>query len=486
MGNSRLGLYSICGIFISLLILSLLFIKQGLIVGLAASLLPLSLVLMFFSINSPRNFYFISVCIGYVLLGLNRYMPYSEFPIGTLLDMLLVVNILIIFLHISFLKDKSSYNFKNSFNGYTIISLIWLVYIAFQFLNPRGLSSAWFVTFRGIALYMFLISVIVPAVVKNTKDITIFLKIWSILTVLGAGKAIMQKFIGFDAFESLWLFQGGGKVTHIIGYGVRYFSFFTDAANFGAQMAMSLTVFSILIFYTKSNALKFWYAIVSLLALYGMLLSGTRVAIAIPFVGFLAMIILSGRIKIALLCLVMLIGAFIFLKYTHIGEGNAIVRRVRSALNVNDPSMVVRKQNQALLKTFMVDKPFGVGVGLAGVKASKFLPGAYQTTIPTDSWFVMLWVETGIVGLILNILLLLYAIIYSAYQILFRIRDNLLKGINIALLGGVAGVIVASYANEILGQIPNCIFVYTSMALFFVIPRIDKMLLDEKAGQHTL
>ena len=148
--------------------------------------------------------------------------------------------------------------------------------------------------------------------------------------------------------------------------------------------------------------------------------------------------------------------------------------------------MVVRKQNQALLKTFRLGKPFGVGVGLAGGKAAKFIPGAYQTTIPTDSWFVMLWVEAGIVGLIINVLLLLYSIIYSGYQILFRIRDNLLKGINIALFGGVLGVIVASYANEILGQIPNCIFIYTSMALFFVIQRIDKKLLNERAEQHTL
>ena len=246
------------------------------------------------------------------------------------------------------------------------------------------------------------------------------------------------------------LFRSGGNITHIIGYGVRYFSFFTDAANFGAQMAMSLTVFSIIAIYVKNNSLRVWYIIVSLIALYGMMISGTRVALVIPFVGYALMTILSGRLKLALMCVLMVIGAFVFLKYTYIGHGNALIRRMRTALDINDPSMIVRKNNKALLRTYMADKPFGVGLGLSGVKAVRYAPNSYQSKIPTDSWFVMIWVETGIVGLILNIILLAYIIFYGIYQTLFKIRNHLLKGINIALLGRVIGMIVASYANEIL------------------------------------
>ena len=45
----------------------------------------------------------------------------------------------------------------------------------------------------------------------------------------------MQKYIGFDSFETKWLNEGGAT-THIIWSGVRYFSFFTDASNMGANM----------------------------------------------------------------------------------------------------------------------------------------------------------------------------------------------------------------------------------------------------------
>ena len=167
------------------------------------------------------------------------------------------------------------------------------------------------------------------------------------------------------------------------------------------------------------------------------------------------------------------------LNFTYIEHGCEISRSMRTALDANDASLVVRKQNKALLRTYMMDKPFGVGLGLSGVKAARYAPGAYPSTIPTDSWFVMIWVETGIVGLVLNIIILLYIIFYAVYQTLFKIKNNMLKGINIALLGGVSGIIVASYANEILGQIPNCVFVYSSMALFFVIPKIDSLLTSE-------
>lgn len=462
-----------------LLLLTFVFINYGFQLGLVLSFLPIVLTLLLFTLDSPRNLFYLVVIISYFLLGINRYLYGSEFPIGTILDIMLISLILLIIIHIAIYKESSSYTFNNSFNGFTIASLIWLIYVFLEIANPKGIIGAWLVSFRGIALYMFLLSIIVPAVIKNKKDILIFINIWSVLTFIGALKAIFQKLVGFDAAENYWLFQEGGSVTHIIGYGIRYFSFFTDAANFGAQMAMALTVFSILIIYVKSINLKVWYAIVSLLSLYGMLISGTRVALVIPFVGYVLMALINGKVKIFLICIFSVIIVFCFLNYTNIGQSNALVRRMRTALDVNDPSMVVRKQNKVLLKTYMMDKPFGVGLGLAGVKADKYTPGSYLSRIPTDSWFVMLWIETGIFGLILNLLILGYLVGYSIYQILFKIRNELLKGINIALLVSVVGIIVASYANEILGQIPNCVFVYTSIALFFIIPKIDKRLIDE-------
>lgn len=38
----------------------------------------------------------------------------------------------------------------------------------------------------------------------------------------------------------------------------------------------------------------------------------------------------------------LVIAAFVFLKFTSIGQGNALVRRARSAFNSEDPSFKVR------------------------------------------------------------------------------------------------------------------------------------------------
>lgn len=82
---------------------------------------------------------------------------------------------------------------------------------------------------------------------------------------------------------------------------------------------------------------------------------------------------------------------------------------MRSAFNSeHDNSYNLRKENQAKLGAYLADKPFGVGIGLGGGKAAKSAPGEYATTIASDSWGVVLWVETGVVGLGLYILIFLY------------------------------------------------------------------------------
>ena len=82
------------------------------------------------------------------------------------------------------------------------------------------------------------------------------LAVWSVLTLIAVGKACMQKFFGFNAAENYWLFVLGGRSTHIIHSGVRYFSFFSDAANFGGSMGLSMVVFSISALYYRNSRLK--------------------------------------------------------------------------------------------------------------------------------------------------------------------------------------------------------------------------------------
>ena len=51
-----------------------------------------------------------------------------------------------------------------------------------------------------------------------------------------------------------------------------------------------------------------------------------------------------------------------------------------------------------------------------------------------------------------------------------------------ALASGYFGILVASYGNGILGQMPTGIIIYTSMAYLFMSPKLE----NEKIGKFTM
>lgn len=241
-------------------------------------------------------------------------------------------------------------------------------------------------------------------------------------------------------------------------------------------MGLSMVVFSISALYYRNPWMKLYLLSVAAAACYGMLISGTRSALAVPFVGYSAFIMMSRNIKMIATGVVLVFVAFVFLKFTTIGQGNAVIRRARSAFNTNDPSFQVRLENQAKLRELMADKPFGAGLGHGGGKAKTFAPDAPLSQIPTDSWFVMVWVETGVVGILLHVSILLYILARGAYLVVFKLRNDQLRGFTAALTAGISGIVVMAYANEILGQMPTGAILYMSMSFIFLAPRFDREL----------
>ena len=98
-------------------------------------------------------------------------------------------------------------------------------------------------------------------------------------------------------------------------------------------MGLSMVVFSISALYYRNPWMKIYLLLVAAAACYGMLISGTRSALAVPFVGYTAFIMMSRNIKVIVMGVLLVIAAFVFLKFTSIGQGNALVRRARSAFN---------------------------------------------------------------------------------------------------------------------------------------------------------
>lgn len=108
------------------------------------------------------------------------------------------------------------------------------------------------------------------------------------------------------------LYVLGKAKTHIIWSGTRYFSFFSDAANYGVHMAMGSITFLVASFYVKNIKLKCFYVLVALAAIYGMGISGTRAAMVVPLGGLGLLMILSGKAKSFIITLLAILSLFLF------------------------------------------------------------------------------------------------------------------------------------------------------------------------------
>jgi hypothetical protein len=243
------------------------------------------------------------------------------------------------------------------------------------------------------------------------------------------------------------------------------FSFFSDAGQFGGAQAFSAVVATIYSMSQKEWKRKYFFVLVALLGFYGMIISGTRGAISVPLSGFMIFFILRKNVKVLGIGVALLAIVFIFFRFTTIGQGNDQIRRMRTAFDPNDASLQVRLDNQKILKTYLATRPFGGGIGHGGVKAQKYLPNAFLSQVATDSWYVLVWVEQGIVGLLIHLFILFYTVGKASYKVMFKIRDPLLKLKISALIAGMVGVMVASYGNAVLGGMPTGILIYISMAI---------------------
>jgi O-antigen ligase len=79
-----------------------------------------------------------------------------------------------------------------------------------------------------------------------------------------------------------------------------------------------------------------------------------------------------------------------------------------------------------------------------------------------DSWYVRIAAEYGYIGLVLYILMLFF-ILYHAFKKINAVHNPEIKNQLMALFCGLTGVLVASYGNQVFGQLPTGIIIYLSI-----------------------
>lgn len=454
--------------------------SYGLLAGIALVLLPFILIYVTYLFRYPELGLYTAISLGFLILGLTRYIKGVQ--LGIAMDGILFMTYIVLI----FSRFRDRVDWSPAKKDITLLAVVWFVYSILEVANPESKSvPAWLAGMRGISLYMMLIVPLTLMFFRSNRKLDIFLMLWGTFSLLASFKGILQNTLGVDPWEKAWL-DGGAAVTHVLFGKLRIFSFLSDAGQFGANQAYSAVVAIIVSMAETNKRRKIFFIIVGVFGLYGMLLSGTRGSISIPLAGFGLYFVLKKNKAVMLSGFMLLVAVFIFFKFTSIGQDNQQIRRMRSAFDPNDASFQVRLENQKKLKVYLATRPFGGGIGHAGVKAQKYLPNAFLSQVATDSWYVLIWAEQGIFGLCLHLFILFYVIIKASYLIMFRIRDPILKMKMAALASGMFGVMVASYGNAVLGTMPTGMLIYTSMALMLNAETLDKETTSKEQSNQVL
>jgi hypothetical protein len=414
-------------------------------------------VFLYLLFTNPILGFFTAIGINFIILGIRRYV--QGLPLGFAIDGIMILT----FLAIIFSRFRERVDWSPANKDITILAAIWLGYCIFQLANPEARMIEPWIAGRGIGFYFFFFVILTFMLIDNNKKLDAFLYFWGAFSILATLKGTIQMLFGVDYAEQAWLDNGGAE-THILFGKLRVFSFFSDAGQFGGNQGYAGVVF-IIYSMIKKGFTKIFFLTVGILGLYGMMISGTRGSIAVPFAGFMMFFVLKKNIKVLSVGVIFVALIFVFFKYTTIANGNDQVRRMRSAFDPNEPSLKVRLDNQKILKGYLASRPFGGGIGHAGDKAQRFLPNAFLSNVATDSWYVLIWAELGIIGLTLHLIVLFYVMGKATYKVMFVIRDPITKVKMSALISGMAGVMLASYGNAILGGMPTALLIYASMAI---------------------
>lgn len=464
----RLISYSIPAILIACLyLIYTLTLRGNTIPVLVFAILPAVLIGMIGLFYKQYAFYFFFI-INYLIMGVSRYIDMKTGIIMLGLSLGLIV--------LAILKNLfQPYDWKRSRNFLTLMWCIWFIYCLGELLNPTAVAEAWSIAINGYALFPIISAILIPIFFTKYRDLKILLLLWAALSLLGAAKGYWQKNHGFDSAELHWLFVEGAARTHIISTGIRFFSFFSDAANFGTIMGLSLTVFGLISLHMRPLGLKLIFLATAFASGYGMIISGTRSAYVVPLAGLMVYLVLCRNIKNILITGMLLAGTFVFLTLTDIGNSNRYIRRMRSTFDQQDASLQVRYIHKEKMIPLMKEKPFGIGLGLSGGRAGRFNVDTPLAKLPPDSSHTAYWIETGIVGLVFYFTILVLILLRAIYVTFFIVKSKELQNISYAFIAGISGMLVAAYASDVITY-PNGVIISILYAFLYTIPYYDQEL----------
>ena len=305
---------------------------------------------------------------------------------------------------VAIIDTRFTPHFERVWNLMFFAVSIWFTFCLLEILNDTcgiGINiNAWFTGARLMALQLVWIIFVFTLYISNPRTLITYLRVWAGLSLFSVFWTWKMINFGFTDAENAWLYSVG-YVTHIINGGslTRYWSTFSDAANYGCNASASAVAFFIIGITSKIKKDKIFFLLTAVAVVWGMFQSGTRTAMATLIAGFIVFLILEKSTKIIVPSVIVGTLLIILLAFTNIGNGNQQIRRMRTIFrSEEDASSKVRDINKAAISKYMQEAPWGVGIGMFSEHIPTWNKFKKVTEIPPDSEYVFIWVRTGTIG----------------------------------------------------------------------------------------
>ena len=414
----------------------------------------------------------------WALLLVNYFIQFKNMP-PMPVPLSLPNEMLEILLLVMAIIDVSNTKFERTGNIMLFALMAWCGFCTIEVLNDTcnlGIDiGAWYSGARSLAfqlMYAFLVYILY---INKPKVLTQYFVFWGLLSLFAVFWVWKQQKFGFTTNENLWI-QTRGRSTHILQAGtlIRYFSCYSDAANFGVAMASTAVAFIIFGITSKIKRHKYYFFIIGAACVWAMFPSGTRTATACLIAGFMAYIFLSKSVRIAVPFTIVFAAFAFILIFTKIGDSNAQIRRMRSAFDKNDASAGARSANQEVMKKYLKDAPWGIGIGLGYGNVPANNKYKKLSTIPPDSEYVYIWQHTGVIGITTFLITTAIMLIGACWIVFFTLKSPSLRGIGAGFCCAFVSQQLGGYANQVLLQFPNCLIFYGGLSIVYALPFMEK------------
>jgi len=457
-------------LFLLFLLALYLFYSMG-ITGMAlVSVIPIMLLVVLAGFRHTMLTFWVLMVVNFFVMW--HGMPQLPVPTSVPNELLEIV-----LLALAIINTKNT-RYERCGNVMFLTLIVWCLFCILEVLNDTcgvGIDVlAWFTTARSLAFQLMYIFLVFTLYISEPKVLIKYLYVWGALSLFAVFWVWKQKNIGFMDAENAWL-MSRGRETHVLQGGtlIRYFSFYNDAANFGIGIASTAVAFLIFSITSRIRAHKVFFLLTGLACAWAIFPSGTRTAIACLMGGIMAYVFLSKSFRIAI-PVTILFGLFAFiLMFTTIGNSNQQIRRMRSAFNKDDASANVRSINQAAMKKYLAEAPWGIGMGVGYKNVPANNKYTFMATVAPDSEYVFIWIHTGVIGITVFLVCTAIMLIGACWIVLFRLRSPSLRGIGAGFCCAMISQQFGGYGNQVLMQFPNCLLFYGGLTIVYVLPYLE-------------